>query len=478
MKLKSIVIKCFFVLAFAFLISPSLFATNDVFFKLTTVMQKVSTTYIPKSGENVLTRRSGCRYLVVTKNISTKDDLEREMNANSGGELDDGQQKMVDTMAFSEGDEIKKLLALGQKNRKTEIDVTVEIFDTTFVDDVDASVVIKDFWPCSYIGMNKIDFSTCYFNSYVTAEPQSVLVHEISHAIDKNSREPNSYGPDNSHQFFEVTMPRSAYLEGWAIYNQYRVFPGPNNSSIQNLDNVVKNWVTFERNTGGYQGYSTSKVTGGELLNVEGINALVLYKLSKQVGQTQVENSFLKSNTTEVKLGDFLTTFAKTYPSSVKTVFTILNEQTFGTLEDSEITSLLGTGKTVLDLLKTRASPPYSTAPALDLQKTLNTQMAKLKQLMALKKPFSSTTKKSILDLKAQFEETLGRLQAIIDSFKELNEDKAGLISFSPLRQTKLKEASNTLDPIATLFSGFKTAVANFVINNGIAKTGRLANED
>ncbi|MBF0406542.1 MAG: hypothetical protein HQM10_04260 [Candidatus Riflebacteria bacterium] len=477
MRLNRNLLRFLAVLAIAWFCDSMLFAASEVNFKLTNVLGKYSAGYALQSGETVLTRRSGITYIVETRAISSKDELERYMKETSGGELDIGQQKMLSAMDFSNGTVIKGLLALGERNKGIEVDVEVEVFDTTFVNDVDKMVLLDDFWPCSYAGRNKIDFSTCFFNAYSTRDPESVLVHEISHAIDKNVREADSYGPDGNHSSREVTMTRAAYKEGWAEYNQLRVFPGTNDSTVLNFENVIKGGPVFETSNASYTKYDTGKVSGEELLNVEGVNALIMLKISRETSAKQVETAFVKSNASATTITNFLSTFVNTYPGSMQKVFTILNDQTFGTLEDSQITGILGSGKGVMNLLKKRAQPTYSTKPAFDIKTTLSEIVTSLKALMIQPKPLSAATKKSILTLKAKYEKALAEFKTFVDAFTNIYKNPTEMLTFSPGMKTKLKAATESLTPLYNIYVGNLPVLENFIKANAIIVGGRVASE-
>ena len=98
--------------------------------------------------------------------------------------------------------------------------------DTTGFDDPKKFPQVEnDFWPNSTGRM--IQMSSNFFNYWGSDDDaKATFVHEFSHSCDRTVKEfIKPYGKDGRHSCNELTRNRSAFVEGWAEFNEMLDFP-------------------------------------------------------------------------------------------------------------------------------------------------------------------------------------------------------------------------------------------------------------
>ena len=98
------------------------------------------------------------------------------------------------------------------------------------------------------------------------------------------------------------------------------------------------------------------KVKPLDLLRIEAVNALLLYRLATELpnGQEKVFAAFTESNSWENDISRYLKTLLRLHPGDASTVGRILDQETFGRLSHDEIRQVLGSSTEVELFLRTR----------------------------------------------------------------------------------------------------------------------------
>ncbi|MBF0407152.1 MAG: hypothetical protein HQM10_07355 [Candidatus Riflebacteria bacterium] len=463
MKFGNHIFKLIFIFSYCLLCSQSLFA-GEVKFEIVRLLKKVDSKYLKTPGEEISQGRSE-RYLSETFQCSSKDEVEKLLKEWSGGELDNAQKKIVEMVGYGKDKLTTDLMTLGKKNKgKDDRDIIVKIYDSSLVEnELGKKFFMKEFWPSS--SGDTIKFPIAYVSS-VGGNPSKILVHELSHAIDNNRRESGSYGPDGDHSPSEITMPRSAFVEGWAEYNTLYAFPGKDGDASKGFETVLNAGVRIESSKGKYDKYSAEKVTGEEILSTEGVNALILHKISAEFGRKKLEKAFLDSNSKKTTIGDFLSSFVKLYPDSLKKVFNILNKETFGILSDSKITEILGDGKTVETFLKNRKQPAFSRNASEKILVSISEDRNTIKTIMEKPQPISDSDKDTLQKAKEQLAKKMADYETCVSGIIELMQNKEALKEYSPSRDAELRSYEVSASGNIKKQKKFMDSVDNFLLEN------------
>jgi hypothetical protein len=266
--------------------------------------------------------------------------------------MTDGQKALLAVYRHSTSQNIKDRMKYSFRNK-----INVILSDTTGFDNpADYPHVTRDFWP--YSSGATIQMSSGRYNwpgSEDTA--RSTFVHEFAHSFDRTIKEfIKPYGKDGSHFANELTRPRTAFVEGWAQFNEML----DSSDKVRQINNTIT-WVKIEdkNKAGTYTNVEPDTLTGKELLSVEGINAVILHRIATEVpdGKDKVFSAF---TSTSWKLFRSLKTITsqlcKKNPDNIAAIARIIDEQTLGKLSDNEFKEYIGSSDAAKEFLKNRGN--------------------------------------------------------------------------------------------------------------------------
>ncbi len=325
-------------------------------------ISQVKLRFFPSEGEFYVVSTKDPNIVYKVRTVKVKDEAHLK-ELIGGDKATSDQKRLLEAYQYSKSDAVKKLMPYHPK--KSVKAVLTDL--TKYQDDPTHGSRIKDdFWPMS---LGSIQMNTS------SGDPQSTFLHEFAHTLDatipgglitesvKTLRNGQGilYGKDMRHSGNEVTTQRVAYMEGWAEFNQLLAEP----SRVSGMESALKT-VQTEDSNGKYTPHDAdgSDLTGIDLLKVEGINALVLYKIAKlQDGnETKVFEAFAASNKSSHDLSTFLKKFLELNPAQAAQVGEILDAQTWGKLSDADLLDYLGSSQGVKDFLKTRSEKKAAAA--------------------------------------------------------------------------------------------------------------------
>ncbi len=274
------------------------------------------------------------------------------MGVKSEAELTDGQKALVAVYKHSSSQNVQDRMKYSYRDK-----INVILSDTTgFDDEKKYKHVTQDFWP--YSSGPTIQMSSGRYNWAGSDESaKSTFVHEFAHSFDRTIKEfIKPYGKDGTHYANELTKPRTAFVEGWAQFNEML----DSETKVRNINSAIKT-VKLEdkKEAGKYTDVDAATLTGAQLLAVEGINAAIMHRIATEIdgGKEKVFKSF---TSTSWKLFRDLKTItkdlAKRNPDDIEKMGKIIDEQTLGKLSDKEMMSMLGKSDAVKEFLKKRAA--------------------------------------------------------------------------------------------------------------------------
>lgn len=288
------------------------------------------------------------------------------MGADSEDGLNDGQKAMLAVYRHSLAQAIKDRHQYGYLSK-----VKVILSDTSGYQDANKYPhVRRDFWPYSQGSL--IQISSGHYN-YPGAEDdaRSTFVHEYAHSMDRTIKEfINPYGKDGSHYSNELTRPRTAFVEGWAEFNEmldseYEV------SAMKR--SITKVRCESKTEAGKYEilNADDAGLSGQNLLSVEGINAMILYRLANEVpnGRDKIFQTFAKTNWKVFRsLSTFAKDFAKKYPADAAKLAEIIDSESKNKLSEAELLEFAGNSDGVRQYLSDKAQAvdevePVASAP-------------------------------------------------------------------------------------------------------------------
>ena len=260
------------------------------------------------------------------------------MGAKNGDEskLSNGQKALLEVFRHAKSQALKDRMPYSYRSK-----VKVMLTDTSGFDDAKKYPTLeRDFWAYSsgfgiYMNSNRYSYTGSAENA------KSTFVHEFSHSMDRTISEfSKPYGPDGSHYFNELTKSRVSFLEGWAEFNQML-----DRGDFKSRQSEVST-IMVERGKGAYEHVPAQNLTGEQLTRVEGINALILYRLSQELpnGRDKVFKNFVATNYPWRSLATYLKKFVKANPGDAAKVAQILDEETLGKLSAAELQKFLGKG--------------------------------------------------------------------------------------------------------------------------------------
>jgi len=322
--------------------------------------EKVTRTYFPGEGEKrwYSEKDKNVAYKLERTKVKSEAHLLELMGAKDGdvSKLTDGQKALLAVYRHSTSQSVKDRMSVSYQSK-----IGVMLSDTTGFDDPSKYPQVEnDFWPNSTGRM--IQMSSNFFNYWGSDDDaKATFVHEFSHSCDRTVKEfIKPYGKDGRHSCNELTHARTAFVEGWAEFNEMLDFP----SERSRIQNSIQN-IKIEKGNGSYTPMlaTSEQLSGKDLMSVEGVVANLFYRMSTELpdGQAKVFASFKNTNiywrTTKSVLKDFV----KKNPGDAKALAAILNESTHGKLSDAEILSYLGNAAGIQEFLKARNKPAEAT---------------------------------------------------------------------------------------------------------------------
>ncbi len=299
--------------------------------------------------------RSNPQWAWVSEKTAVKDEkhLLELLGAADGDvrNLSNDKKSLLELFRFSKTDTMKSYLAgMGEEGNLPNCQppgcVTVTLADASAFskDQVKKDYGIqlrRDFWAWS-TGTG-VFIGSAYDSGLSLGNPKATLIHEFSHCVDAASRSGLEYGLDGTHFGNEKTNGQTALIEGWAEYNEMLSF------GMEALNRRLDTSLIKEESgqaTGTYR-YSIpgiSKISGLDLLSVEAVDAVILYRLAKEIpqGQERVKAAFIATNQGNRDMAVFLRAFVAANPGYEGTVAKILDQETKGKLNRSDFTILLG----------------------------------------------------------------------------------------------------------------------------------------
>ncbi len=315
--------------------------------------EKVTRGYFPGEGEKrwYSEKDKSVAYKLERTKVKSEAHLLELMGAKNGdvSKLTDGQKALLAVYRHSRSQAVQDRMSVSYRSK-----IAVMLSDTTGFDDPEKYPQVEnDFWPNSTGRM--IQMSSNFFNYWGSEEDaRATFVHEFSHSCDRTVKEfIKPYGKDGRHSCSELTHARSAFVEGWAEFNEMLDFPFERDR-IQSAIKTIK----IEQSDGEYKRVDAtdSSLSGKDLMNVEGVVANLFYRMSTELpdGRAKVFASFKNTNiywrTTQKMLRDYV----KKNPADAKALAAILNEETHGKLSDAEMLLYLGNNADVQEFLKIR----------------------------------------------------------------------------------------------------------------------------
>ncbi len=312
----------------------------------------VTRNYAPGEGtKRWYSDNKNIAYDVKRVKVTSEEQLLQLMGAKSESELSDGQKALLAVYRHSKSQDVKDRM---KYNFRSSINVILS--DTTGFDDPSKYPEIQDdFWP--YSSGPTIQMSSNRYNwPGSDTSASSTFVHEFAHSFDRTIKEfINPYGKDGSHFANELTKPRSAFVEGWAQFNQML----DSEEKVRQMHNTVS-WVKIEskEKAGDYVNVEPETLTGEQLMCVEGINAIIMHRMATEIdgGKDKVFDAFLKTRWKLFRSLKSLTLeFAKKNPGDIEKMAKIIDEQTLGKLSDKEMMEYIGKSDAAKAWLKGRA---------------------------------------------------------------------------------------------------------------------------
>lgn len=294
--------------------------------------------FFPGEGEKTWFSKEDHNLAWKVNRVKVRDEkhLLELMGAADGDEskLSSGQKALLAVYRHSKSQALKDRMPYSYRSK-----VKVMLTDTTGFDDASKYPTLeRDFWPYSsgfgiYMNSNRYD----YPGSEEDAE--STFIHEFSHSMDRGISElVKPYGADGSHYFNELTKPRVAFLEGWAEFNQIL-----DRGDYKYRKSLVET-IMVERKEGAYEHVPAKNLTSDEITRVEGINALILYRLSQELpnGKEKVFKNFTTTNYPWRSLATYMRQMVKANPADAEKIAKIFDEETLGKLSPAELRKFLG----------------------------------------------------------------------------------------------------------------------------------------
>jgi hypothetical protein len=307
-------------------------------------------------------------YILRKTPISNESDLIRAMGTDERS-LSDSQKGLLEAYRFSQTQVIRDL----RRYHPSELSgIDVVLIDTNgFEDPTKYPTTRKEFWPknTKLIGSRSTQstiqlsgVSSLGYGPETIEDMKVTWAHEYGHSLDRTRIEDDGYGPDDSHYKNEVIAERAAFAEGFAGFFESFLFPSARNRIRRSVERI-----RYEKTAGDYVTHSarSEEVKGLDFLRVEGVNAMLLYRISQEIdsGFDKVFAAFSKSNAWNNTMQKFLKTFAELHPADVSILAKILDEETHNKLSEQEIRQILGNGPGIERYLRQRGHGSSPTSP-------------------------------------------------------------------------------------------------------------------
>ena len=325
--------------------------------------QNITRRYFPGEGTKrwYSKKDSNIAYDVKRTLVKSEEHLLSLMGAENKDELSDGQKALLASYQHSKSEAIQGRTKYGYQTK-----LKVILSDTTgFDNSKDYPSVRKDFWPYSH--GNLIQMSSGRYNYPGSDEDaKSTFVHEFAHSLDRTIKEIiHPYGKDGSHYANEMSKPRAAFVEGWAEFNE--MLDSEYEAKLMK-STIKKVKIEDKKEAGKYTNIKADdpSLSGADLLNVEGINAMTLYRMSQEIpnGKEKIFEAFKSSRWKIFRtLKTFTKTFAKKYPEDAEKIAQILDEETHSKLSDEKLQKYLGNSKGAQAYIAKRNEEPTEEQP-------------------------------------------------------------------------------------------------------------------
>ena len=315
-------------------------------------------------------KTDGYAYKMKRTEIKTDDENEllAAMGVSDKSQLKYGQECILAAFKAATSQDMKD--RAGASYRKS---VELDLFDTSY-DGTDSSDGYKtgpygsdasttpnlrqDFWPCSTADKKRISVSDVRFK-YMDGQTPSgtdsaytTVFHEYGHFMDKTKMESGAYGLDGTHYFNEITKPRAAFMEGWAEYNEMI----ENDNIAQMYIDVTKSLcVESETEKGKYTTVDPKDATFQQLLSAESYNALLLYRLSQELGEDAITDAFVATRwNTKRNISNLVSSLIAQNPESASKICEIIDEVFLHKATTEEFLSMVGSQENAFGYIYSR----------------------------------------------------------------------------------------------------------------------------
>ena len=291
-------------------------------------------------------------YDVKRVKVTSEAQLLELMGAKSEADLSDGQKALLAVFRHSKSQNVKDRMKYSYRSS-----INVILSDTTgFEDPGKYPEVGDDFWP--YSSGPTIQMSSGRYNWPGSDESaKSTFVHEFAHSFDRTIKEfKDPYGKDGSHFANELTKPRSAFVEGWAEFNEMLDSEEKARQMRNNCD-LIK--VESKSKAGDYTNVEPETLTGEQLMSVECINAVIMHRMATEItgGKDKVFAAFVDTRWELFRsLKTVTKKFAKDNSGDIAALGRIIDEATLGKLSDKQLMEYIGKSDAAMDFLKERAA--------------------------------------------------------------------------------------------------------------------------
>ncbi|MBF0410921.1 MAG: DUF4124 domain-containing protein [Candidatus Riflebacteria bacterium] len=301
----------------------------------------------------------------ILKKVQIKDEnhLIQLMGSDSESKLTDGQRGLLETYRFSRSPEYSNFSTYFSS---VDVKINLVLSDITGFEDIRKYPDVKEtFWPSIikdssnakqiHSTMNISSVPYIGGGSSTGENMKKAFAHEFGHGIDMTRRESGGYGPDEDHYANEIIQPRSAFTEGFANFITIHFFP----DKISYYKGVI-NELWKEEDKGKYKRVTVNDMEDPtQLLQVEGVNALILADISKELpnGIGLIMQSFTRHNSSNTTMMSFLKKLVADFPVHAAVIAEILDRHTSGRLLNSEIRTILGSSPGVEGYLAKRKDP-------------------------------------------------------------------------------------------------------------------------
>ena len=310
------------------------------------------------------------RYLVTRVKVKDEKHLLELMGAGKDPRrLSGGQKGLLTAYRETRNQGILDMMKQGHQEK-----VNLLLVDTNGLESRYSKEISADFWPHAWL--NRITIGSYRFNSANSEnEARATFWHETAHTVDRTFIDTSAYGPDNKHNFNERTSRSAAFVEGWGAYRGFLADPSSFDRYRSTLASIRYEIPDRGKSTFHVDERSAGKVSWQDLLAVEGVNAVILYRLSLAIpgGQGKILKSFFSTNRLKRDLGDLLKDCVARNPMDGATIAKILDEETRKKMSNADLAAMLGNTPEVRDFLKNRRGkfpgeippmetiqPPYS----------------------------------------------------------------------------------------------------------------------